>query len=320
MRPALITTLVFLAWGHASTAQKLTLTPQTGLEKNRTSVSFNDLSSYSPLCRELTPQLGLRLNYEFKRGHGPYLAVGTTRHIITLDVDNPENITRDLNAARHAFKFRSEAGYQVSSKPISLSGKSNSFASRKTPAIEASPRKECGSSYARSKCGKQPSETVALQKKETIAKEIARVNKNKGWSMRIQPSAGAAFVPVLKQDVLLNNDINGFSYKAGNYEIGIVSRVGFEFAKNRDARFTLAVQYLKGISNMDNRKVATSSGTKSHITHVQSSVSSWSLVAGIPINLYKKQQPQKKQVIMQKKVIREYPSKCGQYKLKYRSL
>ena len=138
--------------------------------------------------------------------------------------------------------------------------------------------------------------------------------------MRIQPSAGAAFVPALRQDVLLKDEQNAFSYKAGNYDVGIVSRVGFEFAKSREERFTIAVQYLKGLSNLDTRSVATSAGTKSNITQVRSATSSWSLVAGIPINLYKKQQIQKKQLIQQKKEVREYPSKCGQYKLKYKSI
>ncbi len=315
MRPALITSLVLLAWGHASNAQRLNLTPHVGLEKNNTTVSFNGQSAYSPLCNEVSPQLGLRLNYEFKKGHGPYVAFGTTRHIISLDVDQPENITRDLDAARQAVKFRSEAGYQVSTKSISLSGKSKSSASVKSPAAQA-PR-VCGS-YSRYKCANKSSEMLAMQKKE--ASQIAKANKNKGWSMRIQPSAGAVFVPALKEDVTVSNDQTSFSYQAGNYDMGIVSRVGFEFAKNNTARFTVAVQYLKGISNLNERQVITSGATKSHVTTVGSSVSSWSLVAGIPINLYKKQQVQKTQVIMQKKEVKHSPSKCGQYKIPYRSL
>ena len=317
MRPALITGLVFLAWGHASNAQRLSLTPQIGFEKNKITVSFNGKSSYSPVCNEVSPQLGLRMNYEFKKGHGPYIAFGSTRHIVTMNVDQPENITSNIDGSRHAVKFRSEAGYQVSSKPISLSGKSKSSTSVKSAA--ASSPKVCGS-YSRYKCGNKSSETLSMQKKEVASKSYAKANKNKGWAMRIQPSAGAVFVPALKEDVTLSNDQASFSYQAGNYDMGIVSRVGFEFSKNNNARFTVAVQYLKGISNLNDRQVVTSGPTKSHITQVGSSVSSWSLVAGIPINLYKKQPVQKKQVIMQKQEVKKYPSKCGQYKLQYRSL
>ncbi len=317
MRPALITCLVFLVWGHASNAQKLNLTPQIGFEKNNTTVSFNGHSAYSPICNEVSPQLGLRLNYEFKKGHGPYMAFGSTRHIITMDVDEPENITTDLDATRHAVKFRSEVGYQLSSKPINLSGKSKSTASVQSPAKQS--QKVCGS-YSRYKCGNKSSETLSMQKKEVAANNYAKANKNKGWSMRIQPSAGAVFVPALKEDVTLSGDQASFTYHAGNYDMGIVSRVGFEFAKNNNARFTVAVQYLKGISNLNDRQVVTNTATKSHTTNVGSSISSWSLVAGIPINLYKKQPVQKKQVMMQKKEVKQYPSKCGQYKLQYRSL
>ena len=315
MRRALITGMVLLAWGHASNAQKLNLTPQIGFEKNNTTVSFNGHTAYSPICNEVSPQLGLRMNYEFKKGHGPYLAFGTTRHIISMNVDQPENITRDLDATRHAVKFRSEAGYQLSTKSINLSGKSKSTASVKSPAMQS--QKVCGS-YSRYKCGNKPSESLSMQKKEVASHNYAKANK--GWSMRIQPSAGAVFVPALREDVALSGEQTSFSYHAGNYDMGIVSRVGFEFAKNNAARFTVALQYLKGISNLNDRQVVTTSGTKSHTTNVGSSVSSWSLVAGIPINLYKKQQVQKKPVVMQKKEVKHYPSRCGQYKMQYRSL
>ena len=312
MRPAFITTLVFIAWGHATTAQKLSLTPQTGLEKNRTSIRFNDLSSFSPLCQKLTPQVALRMNYEFKKGHGPYVSLGTTRHIIALDVVNPENISRDLNAARHAVQFRTEAGYQFSSKPISLKRSANTVLPAKTPMVLSAPKKQCGDSYVRSKCGKKESSTLAIRKIEKPMQEVMTRNKNKGWSFRIQPAVGAAYVPALKQDVVLKNENSAFTYKAGNYDLAFVSRVGFEFAKNRDSRFTLGIQYLRGLGNLDTRTVSTASGTKTNITQVRSSISSWSLTAGVPISLYKKQ-PVKKQQVEPKRV----PSKCGQYKMRY---
>ena len=65
MRAAL-TTLVFVALAYAANAQ-LSLTPKAGIESSNTSLNFNDLRCVSPLGAVISPQIGLRLDYKFKK-------------------------------------------------------------------------------------------------------------------------------------------------------------------------------------------------------------------------------------------------------------
>ncbi|HUR09983.1 MAG TPA: hypothetical protein VM012_01360 [Flavitalea sp.] len=312
MRPALITSLVFIAWGHAATAQKLSLSPQIGIERNNTTLRYTDVASFSPLCQNLSPQASLRLDYRFRKGHGPYTEIGTTRPVVSVDFRTVEGATSNTSAETGPFRLKIEGGYQLSSKPFFFKKSARKIDIPKVVEMPSTVKKSCGgsSSYGyRGHCSRKSGEELAAKSMKRIPEKMTRA-VNKGWSFRIQPSLGAAYVPALKNDVVLKNGNSEFTYNAGNYDLAVVSRLGFEFAKNHDRMFTIAVQYLKGVGNLGSRSVSSMSGTKTHITQVQSAVSGWSLKAGIPLNLSHKK-PDKK--IMEQK--HNTPSKCQQYKM-----
>lgn len=299
MRTAVTTILlVLIAWGHVTTAQKLRLVPQTGFDKIRTNISQND-GSFTSLKNCITSNLGLRMEYNFRKGHGPYVELLTNRSIVGVDFATKESGVQQETVSRGDKRYSIGAGYQLNSKAIQL-----------TKSKASSPKEITGSSYKKqcigytSRCGQK--------------KEIKNVrSQNNGWTMRVQPALGAAYIP-RQEDVV--HQTGAFRYNAGNTNVAIISRLGFEFAKNRQSVIMLAVVYQKGIGNLDEVSVSSTTGTKTNVTRLNSKTSSWGFTAGIPITLYKKKPPVKKYMmkITERKTVTEKksssPSKCQQYK------
>ena len=116
MRPATLLCL-FVLFGYAANAQ-FTILPQLGFENSRTSVEFNELSSFSPLGAKLLPQAGIRLDYKSKQGHGPSVGIATSRSVVKFNFSDPETGMNTYTAAKGNTQLRIEGGYQVSTKPI----------------------------------------------------------------------------------------------------------------------------------------------------------------------------------------------------------
>ena len=292
MRTTVTTLLVFIVWGHATTAQQLRLVPQTGFEKIRTSISQND-GSFSSLKNCLAPNLGLRMEYNFRKGHGPYIELLTNRSVTGVDYSSKESGVQQENIFGGDKRFAIGGGYQLSSKAIRLS-KNNSQVGT------SSYKKQC-IGYA-SRCGQK--------------KEIKSVKStNNGWTLRLQPAAGVVYIPGIPEDVVHRDA--AFRYNAGNTDLAILTRMGFEFSKNRQGVITLALNYQKGIGNMDEVTVSSTAGTKTSVTKLNSKTSSWGLTAGIPITLYKKKPAVKKLImkISERKTEAEKKQKCQQYKM-----
>src|SRR5262245_50569273 len=116
MRAAL-STLVFVALAFAAHAQ-FSLTPKAGFESSRTTINYNDLHCLSPLGAVISPQIGLRLDYKFKKTHGPYVGLGTNRSAVAFQFDNPEQGMTNYTADPGNLGLRLEGGYTYSFKPI----------------------------------------------------------------------------------------------------------------------------------------------------------------------------------------------------------
>jgi hypothetical protein len=71
--------------------------------------------------------------------------------------------------------------------------------------------------------------------------------------------------------------------------------------------FTIGINYLKGIGNLDTKTVTAIVGNKTTTATLKSATSSWNITAGIPITLTKN-----KTALKQKN--NEFHWKCGQYK------
>ncbi len=311
---------------YAANAQKFTLLPQVGLETSKSLLQYNSLPSFAPKAVQLSPRLGMRMDYAFKKIGGPYLGVSTSRSSVAVNFSSPESGMNVTNVSTGAMQLRLEGGYQISSKPIYLN---KSGAAKKTAALMAqraaaiaAAQKKAASS--RSRCGGYCSRYRSETYINSLSKLAAPITPVKGWYVSIQPSVGLAYIPFLKSSVStqMQDSKTGINYVAGNMSSAFVAGTGFEFGENTDKKFNVSVQYIKGIGNLDTRSVSTISGSKSTTTMLGSSVSGWNVSLGIPISLSKKKAVVKPMtVIQERKIIQpQQRSKCGQYYRSFQSL
>jgi len=276
MRPATLITLVFVVFGFAANAQ-LTVLPQFGLENTRTKIFYNNSNSFAPLGAQSSSAMGIRADYKFKKLHGPFLGFSTSRSIAALDFSETATGTKFHQTTVGDYQIRIEGGYQYSTRPIYFNKKKVAEA-KKASSIQ----------YTRiysysSRCGR------TYIKEQTKPVQPAQ-SKDKGWSMSIQPSLGAAFIPSVP-DNLISKEINGqpgYQYNAGNWSTAILAGAGFEFGKNDVRKFVLSLQYIKGMGNLNNTVVKNTSAAKETVTTLSSDVSGWNIKAGIPITFAKK--------------------------------
>lgn len=285
---ATFTSLAILATALAANAQ-FSLTPKAGLEPTRTSINYNDLRCLSPLGSKINPQIGLRLDYKFNKTHGPYVGVSTNRSITVMQFSNPETGVNNYTASAGERQVRFEGGYTYSSKPISLGSKAGAStgsgaSTRSGPSTrsgsKASAKESPAKSEARNGCGRYAQKNSCGNRSKSPEKLMA---KNKGWTLRIQPSAGLAYNPAGKNNLVQEGGGN-YQYNAGNWKTALTAGTDLEFGRGRDRVFTLGFQYLKGLGN-SNASITTQTGTKATTTYLSSRSSAYNITLGIPFAL-----------------------------------
>ena len=313
MRNAALTLLCIVACGYAMNAQ-FSLLPQVGFENSKTNISYNDFSSFAPEGVQFTPQASLRLNYASKSGHGFFLGAATSRSTIAFSFTDPENGMNSFASTAGNMQLRLEGGYLFNSKPISLNKAKQTASKSKSTAA----KKNCSSYAQRSNCQKSySSNKCSGSRYKSNQTSVAKVAKNKGSWLRIQPSIGMGFIPAVKTDVVTKtqNNQTTYEYSAGNWQTGLIAGSGFEFGKGNVSMFTVSINYFQGLGNLDKQTLTTTDGAKITNTTLQSSVSGWSLKVGVPISLSKKPVVKNK---IEKKII-ERKAECQQLRIiKYR--
>ena len=276
MRRALLV-LAFVVWVCPANSQ-LTILPQAGLENPTTKISYNNLPSFSPVD-QLQPQFGVRANYKFKGGFGPFLGLATSRSGVSYNFTDPENGMTAYNASLAKTQLQIQGGVQYSTKPLYFKQKGSTTSST-TPTSEKT--SSCHSFY--SSCSRYSSSCC----KKSGSEQKTKAQKQ-SWSVRIQPSAGFGFVPSSKSDLVTETSGGqpSYTYNAGNMKTALLTGVGFEFAKNKSSLFTLSVNYFKGLNNNETT-FTTESAAKTTTTTLNSRVSGWNASIGIPIGFSKK--------------------------------
>lgn len=305
MRTAALTLLCFVAFGYAMNAQRCSLLPQVGFENTKTKISYNELRSFSGV--KFTPQASLRLNYASKQGHGFFLGAATSRSSILYSFADPENGMSNFKTTAANMQLQFEGGYQFNSKPISLSGSKQS--SSKTKA-----KSSCGSGSEKSNCQRSYSSSSCSRSKSSNTSKQSFI---RGSWMRIQPSVGMGFIPVVRTDVVSNtkNGQTNYEYRAGNWQTGLIAGTSLEFGNNKTRLVTVSVIYFKGLGNLNTTTLTTSDGVKSLSTNLQSSVSGWNMRVGIPFSLVKNKSVAKNKSTERKSNCERYRSviryRCG---------
>lgn len=273
MKPAAFATAVFLCLGTAAYSQ-WSILPQVGMEKLNSSLRVNGAEAISSLDGNSSFKAALRTDYRFKGGHGPYLSVGSSPSAIQLAFSNPEDVVNNYTQESNGLQFRLEGGYGLSTKPIYFKKGAGKQTVTKT-------KKETSTTVIKKSCGSY-TYTYRCQRSKVPEKQA----KNTALNMRLQPAVGMAYLPNTKADIAQEG--SSYIYRAGNWNTGFVSSLGFEFAKGASRFLTLQLSYTKGIGNLDTRTLSTVSGAKNVTTSFSSTASSWALSAGVPLILGKK--------------------------------
>ena len=266
--------LLFAVFGYAANSQ-FTLRPQAGIENPITKISYNDHPYFSPLS-QLQPQLSIRADYKFKKGFGPFVALSTSRSAVSYNFNDPETGMTAYRASLSKMQLQLQAGLQYNTKPFNLNKQTTSSKSSKTEGSKNASKAGCNHFY--------PS---CCQRK--CNSEQRSKPQNEVWSVRIQPSAGFAFVPSGKPDITTKTSAGqtSYTYNAGDTKTALITGAGFEFARNKAKFLTLSFNYFQGLGN-DKTTLNTVSGTKATTTILNSKVSGWNASIGIPVSFAKK--------------------------------
>jgi hypothetical protein len=305
---------LFIFFGCVVKAQ-LSIVPQFGMESSKTTVSYNKSSDFSPLGTKLSPHASVRLDYKFKKGHGPFVGLATTRSAVNYTFSNPETGLTNYTASRDNKQLRIEGGYRLSTKPIYFNKSGGQNKSPKVSSERSSTKRSCGGSYIQSRCGSK-----------SYTNSVASPSKDKRSWVSIQPSLGMAFIPTASAAEIATNsqgNITSYEYSAGNWKTAAIAGVGFAFGKNDQQKLIVSVNYLKGIGNLGTESLTTTTDAKPTSTYISSNASNWNLRVGIPINLTKTKKPVQKEVIIIKQQTEikqpaevrqpKQEKKCGSY-------
>ena len=296
MKRAAFTGILVLLIAISAKAQ-LSFLPQLGLERSKTFVDYNNVSSFSPMGSQVNFKANLRMDYRFKKGHGPYIGIGTAPGTVAFSFTDAANAATNFKAAQNPLQWKLEGGYQYTSKPITLKKAAVKKPAIKTSSYNTEIRRHCGS-YCNSY--RQRTSTNS-----STAKQSSNLN------LRLQPSVGLAYLPSIKDDLEVSG--SNYQYNAGNYKTAITPGMGFEFAKGKQRLFTLSLFYTKAMGQAEEKIFSNVENGKTVTNLVSSSnTSSWGLMLGVPFSFSKN----KKTVapIVKKEPVREYKSRCEYYR------
>lgn len=285
--------LVIAVYGYAANAQ-LTLKPQAGIEIPGTKISYNGLPFFKPECQS-SAQLGLRADYQFKGGFGPFLGIATHRPSVDFRFADPETALTSYTATKGDLQVQLQAGLQYSTRVLTFP--------KKTAAAKGNPGNLSEAAHH------DPSYS-GCRKKYNEERSAPQTNT---WTVRLQPSAGLAYLPSDQPDLetSYSGASPGYTYHAGNIKTAFITGLGFEFARNKTRFLSLSINYFKGLGNQET-SFTTERGGKTVTTTLRSEVSGWNAAVGVPLSFNKKSSV--KSGKNYRKCGEYYKSRCGNYR------
>ena len=292
-------TLLFILMSCELNAQ-FAIQPQVGLENSRTTIKSNEFACFSPMGMQIAPRLALHMDYKFKSGHGVFFGVATSNQAVEFKFTDPQTARTTYKATEKGLQLHLEGGYQYSTKPIAL-GKTRS-ANRTGHRCSGG---EQAKSVSKAGCGQYSSISHCSK---TFSN---RTTANKGWYMRIVPSAGLAIIPSGAEGI--ETETKGgqttYEYKAG-WNTALIAGTAFEFGTLKQSGFVVSINFLKGLGNKE-QTINTVANGKPTATSFRSNASGFNVSLGIPIHLKKnKSYSQKKECLRS-----NTQHRCGQYRM-----
>jgi opacity protein-like surface antigen len=294
MKPAALTGMLLLMAATASA--QLTLLPQVGFERAKTSINYNDLGSFSPLgnCGKGSMKASLRMDYRFKNGFGPFAGIASSPALVKFSFANPTAALTNYKASAASLQWRLEAGLQYSSKAFNFKKASTHKKASEAKVQKTEAPKTCGG-YTYHHCGNQRTASPPRQ--------------SSNLNLRLQPSLGLAYLPISKKDMLYNGAT--YQYNAGNWKTAVVSAMAFEFGRGRERIMTLSLFYTKALGKLGEQTIVSEVNGKPQTSYFSSKSSAWGLALGVPFSLSKT----KKTVVRKpEQKEKEYKSRCDYYR------
>ena len=277
MKPTLLTGFLFLLMGTIAHAQ-LSFLPYAGFEQSRTALNYSNAFSAADVNANL--KAGLRMDYQLKGGHRPFINLATSPAPAVFHFDKNGSLASFNPVTSGGKLFRLEAGYLYSSKPIQFKKSSTTSTQPVAETANVPERKSCGSYAYRSRCGTKKTAAKTAPAKSNLA-------------MRLQPSLSLAYIPSEIQNV--EQTATGFNYTPG-WKTALVPAMGFEFAKGRQRLFTLNVFYTKPMGQRDETVNTFAENNKPVTTSLQPRASTWGLTLGVPFSFTKARQSKAKTI------------------------
>ncbi len=264
---------------YASNAQ-LSIVPQVGVETFRTTIKSGDFSSFSPLGQQFTPSLAVRMAYTSRSGQGAFFGVATSSPAVDFKFTNPQNAQTSYTASASGLQLRLEAGYQFTSKPITI-GKpvyKNNYAGKNGQKNSAAKQNGC----SRSMCSRMKNSQSDYKKAAA-----GKMKQDNRLYMRIKPSLGLAIVPTgSRMETETKGGQTVYSYRAG-LNTALIAGTAFEFGSRNQAKLLVSINYLKGLGN-NTQTVTNNEGSKTTSTAFSSKTSGFNINVGIPFSFSKK--------------------------------
>lgn len=287
--------LVIAVYGYAANAQ-FSLRPQIGFESPVTKINYNNQATVKQQCQTGT-QIGLRADYQFKSGFGPFLGLFSHAPIVSYTFNDPETGMTNYKTSTGDAKLQILGGMQYSSKPFELSNKTTSPKPNQESTTET---KSICSHYS----------PCCAHRKSMEAQKSAPQSLT--WTVKLQPSVGIAYMPSSTPNIetkTVDNQTN-YTYNAGNVKTEFVTGMGFEFALNKKKILAFNINYFKGLGNNET-KFTTETAGKTVTTSLSSKVSGWNVSFGIPISFTKSKTSTVK--TSNPKTNKPYHHSCGEY-------
>lgn len=298
---------LFAFISYASNAQ-FSILPQLGMETLRTTIQSGNFSSFSPAGLQFAPRLSVRAAYNLKSGQGAFVGIATGSPAVQFKFADPNSAREAFTTATKDIQLRLEAGYQFTSKPITLKKSANTNVVNTGNYVhrygqsEGSAGRSCAA--RRMSCGMR---SAASRASNAV---VTAVPKDNGVYLRIKPLIGIALAP--SQRGVSTEKSAGrttYNYIAGS-NTALIAGTAFEIGKRNEPGLVLSVNYLGGLGN-NTQTITSSDVLKPTVTTFSSMTSGFNISVGVPLSF------KKKTVITQAPQISQPPHRgqCGRYRM-----
>lgn len=306
MKPAILLSSFAMLAGSFGIAQKITLTPQLGVEQGRSAILVNNVKNL--VSNFSSPSIGLRLNVAVKSGHGFYANAATNRSGVAYNFLDPETAASDYAVQPANMRLILGAGYQFNSRKIKL-GCATAARSTQHP-VGHTPAGAYGHGGYGGRCAGLANRQNDYRPHCGASARQQHAQKAKSWYMTLQPSLGLAFATNNSQGSTYNpNDKLPYSYTAGQWKSAIVPGISAEFGEGNKKEFTISLNYLHGIGKFGEQQIEESNALKTSSARFASNASAWTLQVGLPLGLNKSTHAAKS-----KSKCLYYRAKCQRYR------